>query len=852
MSRFAGVRRVATNFYHILTGKQLRANTKQWIQTKSPFEVRRLVPLGPEVPLYVHFANGNDYTGRKEPSVVVNGALQAQTTQIDSAVLKETKDAVDNFLSENSVLARKINNYNNTKFKWLRNSIIALAGSVIGALAYPFWGLTNLPSILPMTLPKWAGFVIAGAEWFGALMLGFYVLFGLTRKLPKRIGIAVNTYFSNNEKANIRNLCKDTSKKEALAYVLSDLSKDKKNGEVRSVLRALEKEDAAKVNTAMKSFETSEEEPAQAAPPSPPTHPLAYTPPPPQPAFPVPAAPRPVRRADARVAKPVDGILRTKDDTPPHAQVVAPTQEAAQATPDTVIEPLPKGAQVAPAPPPEKPKEPDRQELALSKFIEAKKPSRDDYYNAAKVVRMWKPSTEEQKQLLEEAKKKVLAHDPAFLLGKRFDDYEILYRLGKGSMGMLYLVRPIDGDDKDEMQVVKFPGLNILREKVEIERAYKENRKDKDLQKQMQIYNGLMRRFYNEAQIIHSREIDHPNIISVLNMGTAFNLEIEGSPKEIPYYTTEFIKGRTLRWLSQQKLDADEFIEVVRKVFIPITDALKHMHTHKNKETGKEEPFIHRDIKPSNIMIELTPTPDGKIKIKRAVLLDFGTLRPAGGTETMSDQRLGTWKYMDKEYAMKGTEALTPKSDLLSWALTMVETIVGKLPWDQTLDQPESLKKVKEFEHKMPPEFEEIYERMYKKGYDYHDDIINAFHAWLAKQEELPPEERAVTKEKPVKTEEPATPVLGEAEGADTEPAGGLEADDLFGDLTIAPGSVEDAQKLIQEIGSELDKNPAPKRLLQINEQLAEIQKTFPGEEEIEGKLAEMMIRVSELLEGED
>ncbi|MEE8638570.1 MAG: hypothetical protein V3T21_05975, partial [Candidatus Margulisiibacteriota bacterium] len=163
-------------------------------------------------------------------------------------------------------------------------------------------------------------------------------------------------------------------------------------------------------------------------------------------------------------------------------------------------------------------------------------------------------------------------------------------------------------------------------------------------------------------------------------------------------------------------------------------------------------------------------------------------------------------------------------------ALTMVETIVGELPWQDCVGQPESLMGVKEF-GLVPDGLLEIFERMYQKGYEFHADIKNAFVAWLEKQEALPPEKRAETKEKPAKTDITPTPPT-----VDTQPA----------------GSVDAARQLIQQIQSEVDKKPAPDRLLQINAQLAEIQKNFPGQKEIEGALAGVMIKVSELLDGED
>src|SRR5688500_8824750 len=145
--------------------------------------------------------------------------------------------------------------------------------------------------------------------------------------------------------------------------------------------------------------------------------------------------------------------------------------------------------------------------------------------------------------------------------GKCFGHYEIIEQIGAGGMGEVYLAR----DKKLDRQVA----IKILNEK-------------------FSQHESNLQRFTQEAKAASA--LNHPNILVIHEIGEA---------EDSNYIVSEFIKGKTLREILNNKtLKLSEVLDIS----IQIANALVAAH---------EAHLVHRDIKPENIMIR----PDGYVKI---------------------------------------------------------------------------------------------------------------------------------------------------------------------------------------------------------------------------------------------
>ncbi|XP_021760727.1 calmodulin-binding receptor-like cytoplasmic kinase 3 [Chenopodium quinoa] len=129
---------------------------------------------------------------------------------------------------------------------------------------------------------------------------------------------------------------------------------------------------------------------------------------------------------------------------------------------------------------------------------------------------------------------------------------------------------------------------------------------------------------------------------------------------------TEYVSNGTLRehldGVRDRILDFKQRLEVA----IDIAHGLAYLHLYSEKQ------IIHRDVKSSNILL------NENLKAKVA---DFGFARvgPAEGEQThISTKVKGTVGYLDPEY-MK-TYQLTPKSDVYSYGVLLIEILTGRRP----------------------------------------------------------------------------------------------------------------------------------------------------------------------------
>jgi tetratricopeptide (TPR) repeat protein/predicted Ser/Thr protein kinase len=199
--------------------------------------------------------------------------------------------------------------------------------------------------------------------------------------------------------------------------------------------------------------------------------------------------------------------------------------------------------------------------------------------------------------------------------------YQIVSRLGKGAMGVVFSAR----DERLGREVA-----------IKVMNAGLDDEPD------------TRARFFREAQV--TSKLLHRNIVTVFDLG-------EDSGR--PFIVMELLKGKTLN--QALKDPALQTLEVKLDLMIQLCEGLSKAHS-----AG----VIHRDIKPSNLFV----LPDGSLKI-----LDFGIARLASSNMTRTGLVVGTPDYMSPEQARGGE--VDERADVFSAAGVFYYMVTGRKPF---------------------------------------------------------------------------------------------------------------------------------------------------------------------------
>jgi serine/threonine-protein kinase len=201
--------------------------------------------------------------------------------------------------------------------------------------------------------------------------------------------------------------------------------------------------------------------------------------------------------------------------------------------------------------------------------------------------------------------------------------YQILARVGKGGMGVLY--RGFDP---------------VLDREVAIKLMLADFSEDAE---------QMRPRFYREARA--AAKLQHRNIVTIFEFAEESN---------VPYIVMEFLRGTPLgaRINTQPPLTIDDKLNIIAQ----LCEGLAYAH---------EQGVVHRDVKPDNIFL----LEDGSIK-----LLDFGIAKLTSSTLTRQGDVLGSASYMSPEQ-VSGGESVDGRADIFSAGVVLYELLAGRKPF---------------------------------------------------------------------------------------------------------------------------------------------------------------------------
>jgi serine/threonine-protein kinase len=218
------------------------------------------------------------------------------------------------------------------------------------------------------------------------------------------------------------------------------------------------------------------------------------------------------------------------------------------------------------------------------------------------------------------------------LVGTLFAErYEIVERIGKGGMGIVYKAHH-----------------KLMDQYFAIKVLYKQYSKDQP----------SIARFQLEAKTLAA--LRHPNILTVNDFGI--------SPDNQPFLIMEYLDGTPLSDFLEEHGRMP--LERAINIFAQACDGLAHAH---------EKGVIHRDFKPGNLVLIQEPGHREQVKI-----VDFGIakIKPRDGKEpqnlTKAGEIFGSPLYMSPEQCQG--KPLDERSDIYSLGCVIYETLTGMPP----------------------------------------------------------------------------------------------------------------------------------------------------------------------------
>jgi serine/threonine protein kinase len=207
---------------------------------------------------------------------------------------------------------------------------------------------------------------------------------------------------------------------------------------------------------------------------------------------------------------------------------------------------------------------------------------------------------------------------------RSFGDYELLGRIARGGMGVIYKARQVCLNRVVAVKMM-LPGLLVSEAEAS--------------------------RFQNEAEVIAN--LRHPNIVAVHEVGAH-----DGQR----YFSMDYVEGQSLAAVVRDHpLPARTAARYVKV----IAEAIHYAH---------QQGILHRDLKPSNVLLDKAGNPR---------ITDFGLAKRLASDSrlTATGTVLGTPSYMPPEQADGKSRRIGPASDVYSIGAILYELLTGRPPF---------------------------------------------------------------------------------------------------------------------------------------------------------------------------
>src|SRR5207253_4957056 len=217
------------------------------------------------------------------------------------------------------------------------------------------------------------------------------------------------------------------------------------------------------------------------------------------------------------------------------------------------------------------------------------------------------------------------AQEIAALLHQQIPGYELIEKLGNGSMGTVYKARQLS---MNRMVAIKM------------------------LHPRLAAKQELLQRLEREAHL--AGKLSHNNLVQAIDFGSAGSLH---------YFVMEYIEGTTIKHeLEKGKIYSEpEALDLI----LQVARALQHAH---------RRGLIHRDVKPANLIL----TKEGAVK-----LADLGMARETTDEELARAEKgmtIGTPYYIATEQ-IHGHEDIDARADIYSLGATLYHMVTGQPPF---------------------------------------------------------------------------------------------------------------------------------------------------------------------------
>ncbi|MEO5560427.1 MAG: serine/threonine-protein kinase, partial [Dokdonella sp.] len=216
------------------------------------------------------------------------------------------------------------------------------------------------------------------------------------------------------------------------------------------------------------------------------------------------------------------------------------------------------------------------------------------------------------------------------LVGTRLGAFDVIERIGRGGMGVVYLGERSSGG------FVQRVALKLIRRGFD--------------------FDDVHARFLRERRIL--ARLAHPNLARFIDGGVA--------PDGRPWFALDYVLGESItRWCDKQKLD----VRARLKIFLDVCAAVQYAHS---------QLVVHRDLKPANVLVDES----GVVN-----LLDFGIARLLGGDDIADAPQttMGHRYALTPEYAAPeqfSGESAGVATDVYSLGAILYELVAGVLPYD--------------------------------------------------------------------------------------------------------------------------------------------------------------------------